>query len=220
MRLSPSIPAGVVVLSFALWATQASASSTASMKLDQVNHAAWDKAWTNLVNDVEQSFTPSLPRLLGIEVDLVVANAGPDKDELTLTLMDETGKVLAEVIQMVQTSECDHAMFLFSKEGINVTPGRSYRIRMAGGTLFGWKYVVGGYEKGEATFSGKPLLGKVRGTFLFRTFGAVISRSETPESNGVRQSSWWVARTLRATRELPVPCHRLHSPDLLVPCWA
>jgi hypothetical protein len=37
--------------------------------------------------------------------------------------------------------------------------------------LFGWKYVVGGYENGAATFNGKPLLKQARSTFLFRTFG-------------------------------------------------
>jgi hypothetical protein len=43
---------------------------------------------------------------------------------------------------------------------------------LSGGITFGWKYVVGGYEKGEATFNGKPLLSQARSTFLFRTFGA------------------------------------------------
>jgi len=39
------------------------------------------------------------------------------------------------------------------------------------GATFGWKYIGGGYEKGEATFNGKPLLPGARSTFLFRTFG-------------------------------------------------
>lgn len=41
---------------------------------DQVNTAGWEKAWTNLINDVEQGFTPAQPRLLAVEVDLVVVN--------------------------------------------------------------------------------------------------------------------------------------------------
>jgi hypothetical protein len=45
-------------------------------------------------------------------------------------------------------------------------------MKLSGGTTFGWKYVVGGYEKGDATFNGKPLLADARSTFLFRTFGA------------------------------------------------
>jgi hypothetical protein len=145
---------------------------SASLKPDQVNSAPWDKAWTNLVNDAEQTFTPSLPKLLGVEVELVVANAGPTEDELTLTVLDTTGQTVAVVTQTIQASDGDHAMFVIPKDGIDVIPRRSYRLKLTGGTVFGWKYVVGGYEKGAATFNGKPLLPKARSTFLFRTFGA------------------------------------------------
>jgi len=43
---------------------------------DQSNTEPWKSAWTNL-NNVQQSFKPSLPRLTGVEVELVVANPGP-----------------------------------------------------------------------------------------------------------------------------------------------
>lgn len=148
------------------------ASPGTSMRADQVNGARWDKAWTNLMNDVEQSFTPSLPRLLGVEVELVVGNPGPPEDELTLSVLDEKGRTLAVVTQPVETSGCDHTMFILPKNGIEVTPGETYWLRLKGGTVFGWKYVVGGYEKGAATFNGRPLLKQARSTFLFRTFGA------------------------------------------------
>lgn len=143
-----------------------------SMKLDQVNTAGWDRAWTNLQNDVQQSFKPSLPKLLAVEVNLIVGNPGPPEDELTLTVLDSTGQFLAVVTQTVQASDCDHTMFVISKDGVDVQPGQTYRLKLAGGTLFGWKYVAGGYEKGAATFNGKPLLRQARSTFLFRTFGA------------------------------------------------
>jgi hypothetical protein len=150
----------------------ATAAPGTSMKPDQVNTAGWDKAWTNLVNDAEQSFIPSLPRLLAVEVELVVGNPGPPEDELTLTVMDTKGQTVASVTQTISTSDCDHALFVIPKDGIDVIPGRSYRIKLTGGTLFGWKYVVGGYEKGAATFNGRRLLPKARSTFLFQTFGA------------------------------------------------
>jgi hypothetical protein len=143
-----------------------------TMKLDQVNRARWDRAWTNLVNDAEQTFTPSLPRLLGVEVELVVGNAGPADDDLTLTVMDASGQTVAVVTQTVEASACEHTMFVIPKNGIDVIPGQTYRLKLTGGMLFGWKYVVGGYEKGAATFNGKPLLPKARSTFLFRTYGA------------------------------------------------
>ncbi len=141
------------------------------MKPDQVNPARWDKAWTNLVYDAEQSFKPALPRLLAVEAELVVGNAGPTEDELTLTVLDSTGQEVAVVTRTVKVAECDHAMFVISKNGVDVTPGETYHLKLTGGTLFGWKYVVGGYEKGAATFNGKPLLPIARSTFLFRTFG-------------------------------------------------
>jgi len=172
---------GVVALSLALFGTAtASPSGLAparvavgpSMKPDQVNAARWDKAWTNLANDAEQTFTPSLPRLLGVEVQLVVANPGEKDDELTLTVMDATGQIVAGLTRTVQASDCEHTLFVIPKDGIDVTPGQTYRLKLTGGTLFGWKYVVGGYEKGAATFNGKPLLPKARSTFLFQTLGA------------------------------------------------
>lgn len=160
-------------LSLALCAaTIAFASPGTSMRTDQVNSARWDKAWTNLLNDVEQSFTPSMPRLLGVEVELIVGNPGPDEDDLTLTVLDSEGRTLAAVTKPVTTMGCDHTMFVIPKHGLAVKPGQTYWLRLEGGTLFGWKYVVGGYEKGAATFNGKPLLKQARSTFLFRTFGA------------------------------------------------
>jgi hypothetical protein len=143
-----------------------------SLKPDQVNTSGWDKAWTNLVNDAQQSFTPSMPKLMAVEVELVVGNPGPPEDELTLTVLDSTGQELASVTQLVPASDCEHTMFMISKDGIDVQPGQTYRIKLTGGILFGWKYVVGGYKKGAATFNGKPLLPGARSTFLFQTFGA------------------------------------------------
>jgi hypothetical protein len=163
----------IAALSFALWGTTiAFASPGTSMRTDQVNDTAWQNGWTNLLNDVEQSFTPSMPRQLGVEVELIVGNPGPAEDDLTLTLRDSKGHTLAVVTEPVETAGCEHTMFIFPKDGIQVTPGETYWLRLKGGTLFGWKYVVGGYEKGAATFNGKPLLKQARSTFLFRTFGA------------------------------------------------
>jgi hypothetical protein len=141
------------------------------MMPDQVNTAGWDKGWTNLVNDVEQTFTPSLPRLAGVEVGLVVGNAGAAQDELTLTVLDATGQTVVAVTENVKTADCDHAMFVIPKGGVEVLPGQTYRLKLSGGTTFGWKYIAGGYQKGAATFNGKPLLPDARSTFLFRTFG-------------------------------------------------
>jgi hypothetical protein len=156
------------------WAAHSSsaASPGTPMKPDQVNAARWEKAWTNLVNDAEETFTPSLPSLLAVEVELVVANPGPKEDDLTMTVLDASGETMASLTETVHSSDCDHTLFVIPKGGIAVTPGQTYRLELTRGTLFGWKYVLGGYEKGAATFNGKPLLPNARSTFLFRTFGA------------------------------------------------
>lgn len=142
-----------------------------SMQPDQVNTSGWDNAWTNLLNVAEESFTPSLPKLLGVEVELIVGNPGETEDELTLTILGAKDQTLAVVTQQVQSANSEHTMFVMPKGGIELSPGQIYRLRLTGGATFGWKYVVGGYEHGEATFSGKPLLAETRSTFLFRTFG-------------------------------------------------
>jgi hypothetical protein len=151
--------------------TEPTQAQVASMEPDQVNTVGWDKAWTNLLNVAEQSFTPSLPKLLGVEVELVVGNPGEAEDELTLTILDAKDQMLAAVTQQVRSSTSDHVMFVMPKGGVELSPGQIYRLRLTGGAMFGWKYVVGGYENGEATFNGKPLLPEARSTFLFRTFG-------------------------------------------------
>lgn len=152
--------------------TSATPLQEASWKPDQVNTAGWDQAWTNLVNDVEQTFTPSLPRLTAVEVELVVGNPGAKADDLTLTVLDSSGQALAVVTQSVSTANPDRVMFQFARGGVEVSPGQTYGLKLNGGLTFGWKYVVGGYKNGEATFNGKPLLAQSRSTFLFRTFGS------------------------------------------------
>ncbi len=153
-------------------ATSQRTAQPASLQPDQVNTAGWNQAWTNLVNDAEQTFTPTLPRLTAVEVELVVGNPGPKEDELTLTVMDSGGQALAVVAHTVTTANAGQVIFEFAREGVEVSPGQIYRLKLSGGLTFGWKYVVGGYENGEATFNGKPLLAQARSTFLFRTFGS------------------------------------------------
>jgi hypothetical protein len=151
----------------------------ASMTLDQANTAPWKNAWTNLQNDVLQTFTPSLPRLTRVEVELVLTNPdvltnhwGPSDGEVVMSLHNAEGEVLAVISKTVPVAECSHVLFIFPDGGLLVSPGRVYSIRVRNAGIFGWKYVVGGYSKGAAAFNGKPLLPDTRSTFLFRTFGA------------------------------------------------
>jgi hypothetical protein len=147
-------------------------SEQARMTPDQANNAKWKGAWTNLVNDVQQTFAPSMPKLTSVEVSLAAANAGPEEEDVTLQVLNAAGEVLATVSRSVPVIESSHALFVFPEGGVPVTPGEVYSIRLSGEYLFGWKYVVGGYENGKASFNGRPLLPDARSTFLFRTFGA------------------------------------------------
>jgi hypothetical protein len=145
----------------------------ASMTPDQANTEPWKDAWTNLNSAVRQSFVPSLPRLIGVEVELVVANPGPTSDEVTMTLTNPEGEGMAVVSKSVPVANCSHVLFLLPNGGAQVSPGQVYSIGLRGdGGVFGWKYVVGGYKNGAAFFNGKPLMRDTRSTFLFRTFGA------------------------------------------------
>ena len=139
---------------------------------DQANTAPWQNAWTNLNNFVRQTFTPSRARLTGVEVELVVANPGPESAEVSVMILNGEGASLASVSKTVPVAECDHVLFLFPRGGLAVSPGQVYSIALRGSdNLFGWKYVAGGYGKGAAFFNNKPLLKNARSTFLFRTFG-------------------------------------------------
>lgn len=143
-----------------------------SLTPDQANIAPWQNAWTNLNNFARQTFIPSLPRLTGVEVELVVANPGPESAEISVMILNGEGASLASVSKTVPVAECDHVLFLFPHGGLAVSPGLVYGIALSGGdNLFGWKYVVGGYGKGAAFFNNKPLLKGERSTFLFRTYG-------------------------------------------------
>lgn len=140
---------------------------------DQANTAPWQNAWTNLNNYARQTFTPSRPKLTAVEVELVVANPGPESGEVSMMVSSEAGVGVAYVFKTVTAADCGHVVFFLPHGGLPVSPGETYSIALRGGNnLFGWKYVVGGYGKGAAFFNNKPLLKDARSTFLFRTFGA------------------------------------------------
>jgi hypothetical protein len=144
---------------------------TLSMQVDQVNTAGWERAWTNLLNVAEETFIPSRPKLLAVEVELVVGNPGQTEDELMLTILNANDEKLAVATRQVEAAASNQVRFVMPEGGVALSPGETYRLRLTGGATFGWKYVIGGYEKGHATFNGKPLLRQARSTFLFRTFG-------------------------------------------------
>lgn len=151
----------------------ASADPSNRLILDQGNNAEWTQGWTTLVNRLQQNFTPSLPKLNRIEVDLVVANPGPSRGAVSMILLNSDGQGILGAEKTVAADDCAHVQFLLP-DGVQVTPGKTYSIQISAGGdgLFGWKYVLGGYDRGEAQLNGKPLLKQARSSFLFRTFAS------------------------------------------------
>jgi len=123
-----------------------------AMKLDQANTATWQNAWTNLLNDVRQSFIPSLPKLVAVEVELVLANPGTSADTLTMKLT-QLGVSLQLCRRCCRPPTLSMRYLSFRK----VSPGQLYSLQP-----FGWKYVVGGYRKGSASFNGQALLREIQ----------------------------------------------------------
>lgn len=154
------------------------------LRLDQENSSRWNGASATLdylsgpgipprsgVRVLSQSFVPKLQRLTAIEVELAAAKPEQSTGDVEMTLMTKH-QVLAQVWKTVDVNDCDHVLFPLPNDGVTVTPGQEYTIRLTGvGGVFGWKYVAGGYAKGSASLQGKPLLQEGRCTFLFRTFG-------------------------------------------------
>ena len=141
---------------------------------DQQNTAPWTGAWTILgPNVLRQSFIPSMSRLTGVEVELVNGNPGLSRAEMELKLLNAKGDVLSVVSRHVSVDDCQHLLFALPTGGWKVLPGQTYSIEVGGSDgALGWKYVVGGYKNGDASFNDKPLLRDAHSTFLFRTFGA------------------------------------------------
>lgn len=141
---------------------------------DQQNTAPWTGAWTVLgPNVLRQSFKPLMSVLTGVELELVNANPTPSRAEVELKLLNAKGDVLTVVSRNVSVDDCQHISFVLPMGGWKVLPGQTYSIEVGGSDgALGWKYVVGGYKNGDASFNDKPLLRDAHSTFLFRTFGA------------------------------------------------
>jgi len=132
-----------------------------------ISSTTWKGLSAPVASGAQQTFRPSLPNLVAVEVGLIVATPGQADRTVTLTLLDHHGRSLAVVTQLVPIDQCDHVLFTLPSGGVILSTRELYSIRLSGGTTFGWKYVVSGYDKG-----GKPLLGDIRATFLFATFAA------------------------------------------------
>jgi hypothetical protein len=137
--------------------------------LDQASSSDANAGSTILTNDLRQTFVPTLPRLIKIEVELAVLNPSKSENEVEMWLLNSKGEMLADASKSIPASAAGWATFVFPH--LDVMPGQTYSIRVHGGSSFAWKYVTRGYNRGEALWNQKPLGGDGRRAFLFRTYG-------------------------------------------------
>jgi hypothetical protein len=142
------------------------------LTLDQQNNSNWTGGATNIApsNNVRQTFTPSLPHLYAVEVGLMTGNSGLGGDQITLTIINSNGQVIATKTDTISEGFEGFYSFNISDNGINVTPGQTYTIQLADTNkiVFFWKYTNNSYSGGQAYFYGTPFNNN---DFFFNTYG-------------------------------------------------
>ena len=136
--------------------------------LDQASSTDANAGSTILTNGLGQTFVPTLPRLIKVEVELAVLNPGKS-DGVNMWLLNSKGEMLATASKSIPAWTGGWATFVFPN--LDVVPGETYSIGVHGGSCFGWKYVTRGYNRGQALWNQKPFGGDGRRAFLFRTYG-------------------------------------------------
>lgn len=135
---------------------------------DQTNTPAWGGGWTNILpgGSASQTFTPTMPVLSGVDVDLFPSSVTPGDYNVTVQVL-RGSRPLASVTQNVPPGFDGLRRFELGT-GVRVLPGESIILRVFGsGNKFGWRFSGNTYPGGERFFGGTP-----RGDdWMFRTYG-------------------------------------------------
>jgi hypothetical protein len=139
--------------------------------IDQENNPAWTGGAVNIasVNQVSQSFTPSLPCLVAVEVGLMTGNPGRGGDQVTLIILTSGGQQLASASYSIP--EGFNGFWRFDLPNVAITPGQPVTIQLldTNKIVFFWKYADGSqYTGGQAFFYGAAF---GNNDFLFKTYG-------------------------------------------------
>jgi DNA-binding beta-propeller fold protein YncE len=142
--------------------------------LDQVNNPDWTGGATNFVpvNQVSQTFVPSLPYLRVVEVALMTGNPGQGDDQVTLKILGFGNQELTSITANIPEGFDGFWRFNLPGEGISVTPGEPITILLqdTGKVTFWWKYNTGNpYLAGQAYVYGSPFNNF---DFFFKTYGS------------------------------------------------
>lgn len=139
--------------------------------LDQVNDPEWKGEAVNIipVNNVGQTFTPSLPILVAVEIGLRTGNPGRGGDTVTMNILDK-GKQLFSGSVTIPEGFGDFLRFDMKPPlAVGVGKTLTIEVRDNGKNVFHWKYSSGNtYGRGNALFLGRPFN---TNDFYFRTYG-------------------------------------------------
>jgi len=141
--------------------------------LDQVNNPEWKGGSINIVpvNQVGQTFIPTLPKLVAIEIDLRTANTGRGGDQVTMRILDLNNQTLFTGSATIAEGFEGFSRFNISSQGRSVDIGKPLTITVqdTSKNVFHWKYSEGNtYRNGNALFEGKPFESN---DFYFKTYG-------------------------------------------------
>jgi len=145
----------LLILRVTAGSSLASAGDDATVQVDQTNLPAWAGGWTNINPTTDgrasmwQTFTPSWPNLIAVDVDIYAAAAGSGGDTLTVEIAGD-GEILASRDLYVEDGFDGLLRFEFD-DVVPVVPERLYelRVRGTGATRFGWRYGSNTYDRGS-----------------------------------------------------------------------
>jgi hypothetical protein len=142
-------------------------------ELDQMNAPEWKGGAVNISpsNQVRQTFTPTLPKLVAVELGLRTGNAGRGGDQITMDILDRNNNILFTGSAFISEGFEGFFRFNVSSQGVPVEIGKPLTIRVqdTGKIVFFWKYSDGNkYTRGDAFFCGN-LFGS--NDFYFKSYG-------------------------------------------------
>jgi hypothetical protein len=120
---------------------------------------------------VEQSFVPTYPVLVAVEVNILTVNADRGNDTITMSILDNNGTVLVSRSKQVASGFSGWLRFDIDG-GINIPIATNLFIRLedTGNYVFGWKYLGGDiYKQGSRIKEGVA----AEGDFIFRTYANI-----------------------------------------------
>lgn len=160
--------------------------------LDQVNHPRGAGGAVNIapVNNVSQTFIPTLPCLVAVEIGLQTGNPGRGGDQVTLTILGARRQRLAFITASIPEGFDGFWRFTLPGRGISVTPGQplTLLVQDTGKIVFWWKYMHGNpYPAGQAYFYNAPFHDN---DFYFQTYGLNIAGpTQVPEVIGLKEAT-------------------------------